>query len=243
MADAMFDPLERRPEGSGSEVSPIEGSIRQSPGCKLEQYSTSKQLPLDYLIGLGITEVNYMGSPAVRIPYRDSNGNEKAVRYRTAPSKGAATDNRFRWKTGSKSFLYGLWRLDRSQDSVVLVEGESDCHSLWLHGINAVGLPGAGNWSESRDADHLVGFKTIYVVLEQDEGGEAVQNWLTKSRIREQARLVRITEFGDPSEMHVANTSMFVERWTQLERSSVSWLTHDAELSNSARNEAWSGLF
>ena len=37
----------------------------------------------------------------------------------------------------------------------MLVEGESDCHTLWHHRIPAVGLPGAGNWREDRDAPRL----------------------------------------------------------------------------------------
>ena len=35
---------------------------------------------------------------------------------------------------------------------VVVVEGESDTHTLWNAGFPALGLPGAGNWKEQRDA-------------------------------------------------------------------------------------------
>jgi hypothetical protein len=49
---------------------------------------------------------------------------------------------------------------------VVLVEGESDCHTLWFHGIPALGIPGAANWREERDARHLDGFETIYIIVE-----------------------------------------------------------------------------
>jgi hypothetical protein len=31
---------------------------------------------------------------------------------------------------------------------VVLVEGESDCHTLWGHEISALGLPSATRWRE-----------------------------------------------------------------------------------------------
>ena len=37
-------------------------------------------------------------------------------------------------------------------NGVVLVEGESDAQTLWLHGYPALGLPGASTWSEKRDA-------------------------------------------------------------------------------------------
>ena len=31
---------------------------------------------------------------------------------------------------------------------MVLVEGESDCHTLWHHGVEALGIPGASNFKE-----------------------------------------------------------------------------------------------
>jgi hypothetical protein len=34
-------------------------------------------------------------------------------------------------------------------------QGESDCHTLWFHGVPALGIPGAANWREERDARHL----------------------------------------------------------------------------------------
>jgi putative DNA primase/helicase len=39
--------------------------------------------------------------------------------------------------------LYGLWRLEkiRRVGWVVLVEGESDTQTLWIHGIPALGIP------------------------------------------------------------------------------------------------------
>jgi hypothetical protein len=46
------------------------------------------------------------------------------------------------WKKWGKPSLYGLWRLQQPTE-VVLVEGESDCHTLWHHGFAALGVPGA----------------------------------------------------------------------------------------------------
>jgi hypothetical protein len=151
------------------------------------------------------------GVPILRVPYLDDSGAEAAVRLRTGLEK-AASDDRFRWKAGSKPLLYGLWRL-RPDASVVIVEGESDCHTLWYHDINVVGLPGAGMWNERRDAHHLAGFATIYVVLEPDQGGDAMLRWIRKSSLRDRLRVVRFEGFKDPSEMHVADPSQFPARW------------------------------
>ena len=107
-------------------------------------------LPVEFLGRLGLDGVTYSRSPAVRIPYFDQAGEETAVRIRLALEKHPERDDRFRWRKGSKPTLYGLWRLPRIRDAgyVVLVEGESDCHTLWHHGIEALGIPGAANWKE-----------------------------------------------------------------------------------------------
>jgi DNA primase len=101
-----------------------------------------------------------------------------------------------------------LWQL-RAEPAVVIVEGESDCHTLWFHGINAVGLPGAVMWNETRDAPHLSAFETIYAVVEPDQGGEAMLRWISKSALRDRIRLVRLSGFKDPSAMHVADPTHF----------------------------------
>ena len=64
---------------------------------------------------------------------------------------------------------------------MILVEGESDCQTLWYHGINALGVPGTGSWNESRDVPHLLSYESIYVVVEPDQGGEAMLRSIKKS--------------------------------------------------------------
>ena len=156
-------------------------------GLTLDQYATAKGLPVDFLKGCGISEFTYNHRPALRMPYLGAAGEELAVRFRIS-LKG----DRFRWKSGTKPCLYGLHRLAEARGSgeVVLVEGESDCHTLWHHGIAALGVPGAANWSEERDARHLEGIETIYVVIEPDRGGEAVRHWLSRSAIRDRVNLL-----------------------------------------------------
>jgi hypothetical protein len=104
-----------------------------------------KGLPVRFLEGLGLTDLaHYVGHPAVRIPYRDPDGAEGPVRFRLALEKGEGGDNRFAWKKESKPTLYGLDRLDRAREAgyVILVEGESDCHTLWYYGFPALGVRG-----------------------------------------------------------------------------------------------------
>jgi putative DNA primase/helicase len=148
----------------------------------LEAYAAAKRLPVEFLHGCGLSDISYDGGPAVRIPYLGPGGELLGVRFRIA-----LEGDRFRWKAGSKPQLYGLSRLDEARHAghVVLVEGESDVHTFWYHGIPALGVPGATNWREDRDAQHLDGIEKINVVIEPDRGGEAVRRWVSQSAIRD----------------------------------------------------------
>src|SRR5215207_885824 len=209
-------------EGGGVGIPPISPATLQQSGCTLAAYAELKCLPEPFLKELGLSDISYQRAPALRIPYRELSGTEPAVRFRTALVKSEIGDNRFRWKSGSKPLLYRLWRL-RPEPSVVIVEGESDCHTLWHHGANAVGLPGAGLWNESRDAHHLTGFGIIFVLVEPDQGGEAMLRWIGKSSLRDRIRLVRLDGFKDPSEMHLADPVLFRDRWEAALQSALAW--------------------
>src|SRR5215207_5214109 len=132
----------------------------QSPaasGLTLEQCAKVKRLPLNFLRGCGLSEITYEGRSAVRIPYLGPSGELLATRFQIA-----LEGDRFRWKMGSKPQLYGLNRLSAARDAghVVLVEDEADVLTFWRHDIPALGIPGAGNWRDDRDARHLDGIKT-----------------------------------------------------------------------------------
>ncbi|MCC7000884.1 MAG: PriCT-2 domain-containing protein, partial [Gemmatimonadaceae bacterium] len=181
-------------------------------GATVISYAAFKQLPEDFLRSLGLTDIHYRNAPAMRIPYRDAGGVEVAVRIRCALERPDTHDVRFAWRRGDKPQLYGLDRL-RSTNVAVLVEGESDCHTLWYHGFAALGIPGAGAWNEARDAAHLNGIATVYVVVEPDQGGETVKQWLAKSALRDRAWLVDLAPFKDVSALHCSDPGAFAQRF------------------------------
>jgi len=229
----------RLPAPKEGTAPPIEAA-EPAAGCTLAQYATSKKLPLEFLRTLGLTDM-YMGRPVVRISYRGPDGAEIAVRFRVALAKPAeGDDDRFRWRSGSKVKLYGLWRLPAAREAgyAVLVEGESDCHTLWHHGVPTLGIPGARNWQEEWAA-HLDGIGTIYVVIEADTGGEAVLKWLAKSRLRERVRLVRLAGAKDPSELHGRDPDGFRAAWDGALAASVPWSQHADAESRAATRAAW----
>jgi hypothetical protein len=216
-------------------------SLQSENGITLEKYAEAKHLPIAFLKELGLQDFSYQGSPAVRIPYFDEKEREVAIRFRIGLKKSEKADNRFRWKSGAKPTLYGLWRLSSAETTeyVVLVEGESDCHTLWHHEIPALGIPGASNWDENRYAPVLDKFSSIFVVIEPDKGGEAVKKWLGASQIRGRVRLVTLGEHKDPSDLFLADPEKFKTQWQEKIDASIPWDDLSKAEAEMRRNEAW----
>jgi hypothetical protein len=166
-------------------------------GCTLEAYAGSKNLPLAFLtrddVALedGTCYVKALGReiPAVEIPYADEYGEQVATRYRIS----LAGDDRFRWERGSSTILYGLHKLEEAHEAgyVLLVEGESDCHTAWYRDLPAVGVPGAKNWKDEW-AEHLSGIPKIFVLVEPDEAGKKLWAKLANNEAME-GRLIKVT--------------------------------------------------
>jgi hypothetical protein len=145
---------------------------------------------------------------------------------------------RFRWKRGAKPGLYGLWRR-LNTDYVVLCEGESDCHTLWYNGFPALGVPGAMNWNEDRNASKLDSFAKIYVVIEPDRGGTAVKDWISKSRMRDRAYLLTINGFKDPSALHLSDPTKFPAHFIEALKAAIPVSQAKATQDVAEKEEAW----
>jgi hypothetical protein len=225
------------PQGGEGGATPSNNRATAQPpiGCTIEQYAQAKQVPVEFLRSIGISDYvdsRWPGARVLRIPYRDREGNEAAVRIRCTLAGG-----RFLWRKGSKPLLYGLERLDAAKE-VVIVEGESDCHTLWHQGIAAVGLPGANNWKEERDAGQLAGADRIYVVVEPDKGGDAVMGWLSRSAIKDRAWVVSLGQHKDPSGLHLADPDRFPERFREALDSAEPWRELASRYEDAERREA-----
>lgn len=140
----------------------------------VEQYSFDKRLPVEFLEKTchASTQKERGGVTCLLMPYlteskQSLSAKDLAVRKRYGGKQ-------FTWRKGSKGniCLYGEWRLPeiRKAGWAVLVEGESDTHSLWYMGIPAIGIPGASMfkpyWTEA-----LQGLK-LYIHREPDGGGQ-----------------------------------------------------------------------
>jgi hypothetical protein len=213
----------------------------QRSGFTVAAYAQWKQLPESFLREIGVTDYHYRGfGPVVRISYRTENGDEGPVRYRLRGRKGEHGDDRFRWKQGSKLTLYGLDRLQAAREAgyVVLVEGESDSHTLWFHGVAALGIPGASTWRDDW-AVHLDGIDIVYVVIEPDEAGEKLAAKLGASPLRDRLHLVQLGDAKDASELHVFEGEDFETAWRAALEGATPWRDREQAEAEARRREAW----
>ena len=137
----------------------------ERPGLTLAEYADRKGFHVPTLEGFGVSDAVVNGQPCLAMPYRDAEGATLRVKYRGP--KGT-------WWAGKNLpiFLYGLDQLANAnaEAAVLLVEGESDCHAAWHHGIVAVGVPGAGQWR--REWLPALEGRAVFVWQEPDAGGE-----------------------------------------------------------------------
>src|SRR5215207_5091425 len=205
-------------------------------GCTLEDYAAAKKLPVEFLRGLSLKDVTYEDRPALRIPYPDEYGQEVAVRFRIS-LEGA---QKFRWRSGDKPRLYGLGLLEEARKAgyVILVEGESDCHTLWHHEVPAVGVPGATNWRKNWSS-LLDRIEKIYAIVEPDGGGEALWGRLAASEIKERLYRVLLDGVKDASELHLKDPQMFPARFEEALRGAVAWLDIAESEAKERARQAW----
>jgi hypothetical protein len=201
--------------------------------CTLAEYSRAKKIPEDFLLSLGLKDCKYLKRDAIRISYLDKNGHERSVRYRVA-SKGEC----FRWRSGCKAMLYGLWR-KITTDWIFLVEGESDCHTLWYHDIPAYGVPGAATWNENRDGSAFNDFNRICIVIEPDTGGESVKKWLSRSSIQDRAFVVDLGEYKDPSGLYLSDPSNFKDNINRYMDKAVPWSEVEKQIREDTLENSW----
>jgi hypothetical protein len=206
-------------------------------GCRLEEYCKAKNLPREFLEGLGLSQISYTGMQVVKMPYKNEEGTEISTRFRVSLNKSS---DRFRWKSGSKPFPYGTWRLSEaaSQNYVVIVEGESDAQTLWYNGYPSIGIPGASTWKKEwcrffNDIDCL------YLVVEPDKGGDTLLASISSSSLSKKLRIVELDGFKDMSDMYIDNPSLFKERYEAALKSSEEWSVRERRERDAAAARAY----
>lgn len=140
----------------------------EAKGVTISRLAFEKRLPYEWLK----TYCRLSDTPAreIEIPYRDENGEFLFQRLRI----GLKGKRNFHQPRSVSLQLYGLWLLpefrQRDPSTLLFVEGESDCWALWLHGFNALGVPGAST-EKTIKLDHVSGFSRVVVWQEPGDAG------------------------------------------------------------------------
>jgi hypothetical protein len=236
------DLFERNGSGEGGPGTPPDsGSTRQRPEklpATLENYASYVGIPVGFLKeDAGLTEINYVGEPAVRMPYMDASGEEVlCTRFRVSLNGKP----KVKTKSGDKHRLYGLWKLGEAREvgHVLLVEGESDSQTLWHRGKPAAGIPGANGWRAEWAAD-LEGIDRLYFVVE-DGAGEACWGKLVATpEIRERLYRVELDGAKDVSELHKGDPEGFDEKLSAAIEGARAWLDIAETEEQERTRDAW----
>lgn len=140
-------------------------------GLTLTEFAKAKGFSTEFLSKYGVSD----DKGGLVQHYLLMNG-QKAARQRIRLSLNG--DKRFIWnRAEGRPVPYGLWQIEgwRKCGAILfLVEGESDSLTLWSHDLAALGIPGADLCSVLQ-APHVAGFARVYIVRENDHGGEVFE--------------------------------------------------------------------
>jgi len=201
------------PHASSASGSHVKGT--QGQPLSLLDLARAKGLHWHYLSTLGITEDAAGG---LRIPYHLPDGTP-ALRHRIRTAIVARKGSR--WSLGNGEIVaYGLERLEEARKAgyLVVVEGESDCWTLWYHQFPALGLPGADMANKLEEA-YLVGIDRLYLVREPDEAGmkfvQDIAQRLTSWKWSGHIWVVSLDGAKDPNDLHLKDRKQFKARFRQ----------------------------
>ena len=150
--------------GNGTQAGPQAVKPRTPRTYTLQDFSHDKDISPDFLKKHHVSEhKDNFGNIEVRFHYLDEKKTLISIRRRIARS-----GDKFRWRKGDKLLIYGLWGLAAIQKAgwCLIVEGESDLLTAWLHKIPALAIPGKGTWRPEW-ALHLQGLQ-VYLWQEPD---------------------------------------------------------------------------
>ena len=225
--------------GGGEADTPPKSQSTHQPldPATLENYAAYVRLPIEFLKGLGLTQIHYAGEPAVKMPYLDRSGEEVLLtRFRVS----LTGKPKVKTKSGDRHRLYGLWRLEEAREAgyAFLIEGESDCHTLWFHDEPGAGIPGANGWKQEWAAD-LQGIERLYFVVE-DEAGEACWEKLAATpEIRDRLYRIELDGTKDVSELHKQDPDGFSWRLAEARANARAWLDIAETEEQERAREAW----
>lgn len=208
---ARLDPGEKAAVAAWLHARDLLASARNANIITVLDLAKEKQLPVEFLAGLGLENV----PQGVKIQYRTLDGSpapRQMVRTALAAREGS------KWDEGKGQIVpYGLWRIPEARKAgyVIMVEGESDPWTLWFHGYPALGIPGA-HMSMTLMAEHIEGILKVFILQETDAAGinfvRSVIGRLKEFGWTGKAEVVSLAPM-DVSDLHCADPATFRDRF------------------------------
>lgn len=184
-----------------------------------QDLAMAKNIAHEYLLELGLQNT----SKGVLIPYHTHDGKEYS-RYRI---RWGASGHASAWSSGTDPLIpYGLKFLNEynKETPLYIVEGESDCWTLWSHSYQAIGIPGS-SVAKNTNLAFLSPFKKIFIVQEPDKAGSRfVQHCLDNLidlSCETRVIIMAETEFKDPNEIVKKHPFEFSAKWNKLSNEAV----------------------
>ncbi len=154
----------------------------------------------------------------LRIPYANPDGTRARARLR----ENTETSQPTKWIGAGEMTVYvapGALGAERGRGELVIEEGESDCWTLELHGVPALGVPGSG-MAQLIAAEHVAGLKRVLIMREPGKSGATFVRGVTE-RLREVGfdgevlviDLQATCGVKDPSALHVRDPQTFKSEW------------------------------
>lgn len=167
----------------------------------------------------------------VLIPYYLEDGT-LAPRQRLRTALKAKDGSCWLGETGISTVPYGLWRLEtmrKTESYLVLVEGESDCWTLWCNSFPALGISGA-TMAHVLQVSHIARLKRIYVFQESDDSGKTfivgIQERLSELNWEGETYLIKPPEgIKDVNDLYKSNPDNFEKEFQKLIDQSQKLLT------------------
>jgi len=206
----------------------------------LEMLAEDKRIPAEKLTDWYFREVP-----------DDETGKKIAIHYLTREKSvakiqhrfGKNAKNRFKWGSGGEFILYGLWRISEwdTTDMVYLVEGTSDCITLWNVDLPALGIPSATIWNPDWWKE-LEEFQYIVMIPDTDKAGGDLVKLLAETQpeqFRERVYVLRLpSDVKDVNELWKRENAD-PERFKQvLDSCEIVLLEDTPEYQNSRTNKS-----
>ena len=224
-----------QPDAEAEALDPGQSGVEQQEeaGLTLDDYARAKALPVDFLKSLGVSQSTFGRTPAVRIPYFGTAGEELAVRFRiglraTASAGKPGPNCAFMAKTSSpKPTRLGTW--------------------CWSKGNRTATPSGTMAFLRSGFLAPAIGAKTATPVTSMESrrsmssssrtaAARPCANGLAQSKIRDRVKLIHLPT-KDPSALYLEDRHQFPQRWKAACQQAIPWIDLEVEANAEGRSE------